>query len=91
MTTERFGTYSIDAVRMSRRRVGAENTGYGHISSFLYRAASIFFTTPLPACDAHEGQAITSSCFEKICHWLENPPAFVLIDQPPFPFISRLR
>ena len=91
MTTERLGTYSIDAVYISRRRVGAKNAGYGHISSFLYRAASSYFTTPLPDCGAHEGQATTSSCFEEICHWLENPPAFVLIDQSPFPLISRPR
>ena len=62
-----------------------------HISSFLCRAASLFFATTLPDCGAHEGQADTSFCFEDICNQLENPPAFALIDQPPFPLVSRLR
>ena len=62
-----------------------------HISSFMCKVASLFFETPLPDCGAHEGQADTSFCFEDICYQLENPPAFALIDQPPFPLIFRLR
>ena len=65
MSTERLGTYSIDAVCMSRRRVGAGNAGYGHISSFSYGAPSIFFAILLPDRGAHKDKLSLPSVSKK--------------------------